>query len=199
MPRNLCIFLSHSASCKKENPVCFSTMAIVVASPIPADQLGSLNDLLQGVHVQWRALCRCAHCWNSGAKSHVPTVGVTVLLLYDYCEQKTGLPYCRWMADDTVISSHLRSRGVCSVVSNYHLPYLTTQFQIEHIWVYPLRIDLPNIAHAHRRSVQVGKYHHHYIYSCGYLWFCGDATFNCTEIGSVLWNTIQCVSCSFVI
>ena len=61
-------------------------MAIVVGSPIPADQLGSLGDLLPAVQMQWRTRRRCAHCWNSGAKPYMHTVGITVLLLYDYCE-----------------------------------------------------------------------------------------------------------------
>ena len=121
--------------------ICFSIMAIVVGSPISADQLGPLGDLLPAVQMQLRTRRKCVHCWNSGAKPYdMPTVGVTVFLLYDYCEQKTGPSYCGWMADDIVASSHFGSRGVCSVVSDHHLFYLTTQFQIEHIWVYHLRI-----------------------------------------------------------
>ena len=186
---------------ERSQPTCFSIMAIVVGSPISADQFGSLDDLLPADQMQLRTRRRCAHRWNSGAEPYdtMPTVGVTVFLLYDYCEQKTGPSYCRWMADDIVASSHFGSRGVCSVVSDYHLPYLTTRSQLEHTEYTLFASVLPDIAHAHCRSVQVGKHPHHYMYSCGFLYFCSAAAFNRTEIGSVLWNTIQCVSLSYVI
>ena len=66
-------------------------MAIVVGSPIPAEELGlgALESLISVTQMSRPTYCGCAHLLEILALNHTFTVvAVTVFLFYEFCEAK---------------------------------------------------------------------------------------------------------------
>ena len=100
------------------------------------------------------------------------SVAITVFLLYDYCEQNIR-PSC-WgrITNDVMASSYSGSRGSASFLISL---LFTWQFDCSRSDKAHLGISCIHFAwhgwHSYYRNVQVGRYRHYYMYSCGFLWF----------------------------